>query len=175
VSKIKTEESELLPEKQSSSNRTAVQYRVRLGVVGFSARHFDQEVAKKYLAEGLERIITTTQARPEEIELVSGLTNQGVPKLAYELAVSKKIRTIGISAAKAKSFSKFPVDRFEYHGRDFGDESPAFIAYITHLLRVGGGKQSRHEVELFKAKLQETPELLAAHLIEYEVEWFGGG
>ena len=148
-------------------------YRVRLGVVGFSAQSFDHEAAKRFLAEGLQRIVDAAQAKPEEMELVSGLTNQGVPRLSYELAVSRGIRTVGISSAKAKRFARFPVDRVEYHGKQFGDESPMFIAYITHLLRVGGGKQSRHEVELFKAKLAATPELLPTHLIEYEVDWFG--
>jgi hypothetical protein len=147
-------------------------YRVRLGVVGFSAKNFDQEAAKRFVAEGIERFIQLTQASPGELELVSGLTNQGVPKLAYEYAALNKIRTIGISAQKAKRFAKFPVDRIEYHGKDFGDESPAFIDYITHLLRVGGGKQSRHEVELFKAKIKDV-EPLSDYLLEYEVEWLG--
>jgi hypothetical protein len=148
-------------------------YKLRLGVVGFSSKNFDQETAKKYLQEGIEKILAETQTPPNEVELVSGLTNMGVPKLSYEIAVSLKIRTIGISAKKAKRFSCFPVDHKIYVGNNFGDESETFIEYITHLLRVGGGKQSRHEVELFKKKFENSPEALARHLLEYEVDWYG--
>jgi hypothetical protein len=148
-------------------------YKLRLGVVGFSAKSFDQVTAKKYLEEGIRKILTEEGVAPNEVELVSGLTNMGVPKLSYELAVAMKIRTVGISAAKAKKFSRFPVDKTIYAGKDFGDESPIFIEYITHLLRVGGGKQSRHEAELFKAKFANAPEALSRHLLEYEVDWYG--
>jgi hypothetical protein len=148
-------------------------YKLRLGVVGFSSKNFDQVTAKKYVKEGIEKILTAEGVAPDEVELVSGLTNMGVPKLSYELAVAMKLRTVGISAAKAKRFSRFPVDEVIYSGKDFGDESPVFIAYITHLLRVGGGKQSRKEVELFKEKLVSSSEALSRYLLEYEVDWYG--
>ena len=148
-------------------------YKLRLGVVGFSAKNFDQVTATKYLQEGLLQILAAEGVAPNEVELVSGLTNMGVPKLSYELAVSMKLRTVGISAAKAKRLSRFPVDKIIYSGQDFGDESPVFIEYITHLLRVGGGKQSRREVALFKEKFVSSPETLSRHLFEYEVEWYG--
>jgi hypothetical protein len=74
---------------------------MRIGVVGFSQRRFDQEAARAHLC----RFITGLPARPEaregRVELVSGLTNQGVPKLAYEIATQLGLRTVGISARQA--------------------------------------------------------------------------
>ena len=107
------------------------------------------------------------------MEIVSGYTNSGVPKIAYELAGRFGFRTIGFSARQALKVrcGLYPVDDVRLVGSCFGDESEAFVRYIDRLIRVGGGPQSRHEVELFKQlkpENQTTP-----NLYEFEVDWFG--
>ncbi|MFT7121906.1 MAG: hypothetical protein ACJAZ9_002094 [Neolewinella sp.] len=64
-----------------------------------------------------------------------------------------------------------PVDKAILHGEKFGDESAGFVEYVDGLIRVGGGPQSRKEVELFKAI--HPDESLDALLKEFEVDWHG--
>src|SRR4051812_16784896 len=111
-----------------------------IGVVGFSRPQFDQDAAKLHLRHGLDDILRRTGVSPAQAELVSGLTNMGVPKLAYELAVTLGMRTVGISAKSALRVrcGLFPVDEKRIVGQKFGDESEAFIGAIDYLLRVGG-------------------------------------
>ncbi|WLQ16992.1 hypothetical protein O5O45_13820 [Hahella aquimaris] len=146
---------------------------MKIGVVGFSKRWFDQQAA----SEILERSIKTWVDGKDksEVEIVSGLTNAGVPKLAYELAVRMGLTTVGISARRALKVRSgiFPCDKQILVGQDFGDESEAFIDYIDCLIRVGGGPQSRKEVEFFKERKGFTEEEAGSYLYEEEVEWFG--
>lgn len=144
---------------------------MKIGVVGFSSPQFDQERAKVILKTKLKELVSSTNN--ENIELVSGYTNSGIPKIAYEIADSMGLKTIGFSAKKAlsSSYGLYPVDKKIIFGKNFGDESQAFIDYIDVLLRVGGGKQSRAEVELFKKKNEGVN--LTELLFEEEVEWHG--
>jgi hypothetical protein len=146
----------------------------RIGVVGYSQRHFDHEAARAHLRRFVTALLELPEAaRPPEI--VSGLTNQGVPKLAYELARELGLPTVGIAARQALRVRAglFPVDRQILVGERFGDESPVLIAYIDKLIRVGGGPQSRAEVELFRAKCGHDDAVLTHCLFEAEVEWYG--
>ncbi len=143
----------------------------KIGVVGFSREEFDQEEAKRLLREILARL-AKGKAR-EKVELVSGLTNMGVPKLAYHIAVELGFRTVGFSAKQAlrAGCGVYPVDRKMIRGRKYGEESQEFIEYIDVLVRIGGGVQSRREVELFKEK--HVGETLEGILVEEEVAWLG--
>ena len=145
----------------------------RIGVVGFSRSQFDHEAARLALERSLDPMIALAADRV--VELVSGLTNQGVPRLAYELAVARGIRTVGISARQALRVRSgvFAVDETILVGQRFGDESAAFIAYIDALIRIGGGPQSRHEAELFRTKLASCALDLGTYLVEHEVAWLG--
>ena len=86
--------------------------KVRIGVVGFSRSQFDPGEARQRLKEGVEELLRRAKVSAAEASLVSGLTNMGVPKLAYELAVSLGLRTVGVSAKQALRVSAgvFPVD-----------------------------------------------------------------
>lgn len=143
---------------------------VRVGVVGFSRRSFDQEAARRHLRAVLERLVA--RAGAARVEVVSGLTNQGVPRLAYELAAELGLRTVGVSARRALRVRAglWPVDERVIVGTDFGDESRAFVDRIDLLVRIGGGPQSRAEVELFRQKLRGDA---AGRLVEREVDWLG--
>ncbi len=146
---------------------------MKIGVVGFSQRFFDHDLAKSLLNQAIVQL--TKGMNPRDIEIVSGLTNAGVPKLAYQIAHKRGYTTIGISAKRALRVNSgiFPCDKQIIVGENFGDESEQFIEYIDYLIRVGGGSQSRKEVELFKEKKRLSGANLSTCLIEKEIEWLG--
>jgi len=144
---------------------------LKIGVVGFSRNQFDQQDAAQKLKHLITKIVENNEGK--NIELVSGLTNMGVPRLAYLLADELGLITVGFSAKQALRVRAgvYPVQKQIIVGQKFGDESDEFIQYIDVLVRIGGGKQSRHETELFKQ--QYADEDLSQILFEEEVEWFG--
>jgi hypothetical protein len=147
---------------------------LKIGVVGFSKEFFEVEEANFFLKKLITEIISIHS--PKQIEIVSGLTNQGIPKLSYLYAQQMKYTTIGIAPKQAKTVKKgvFKVDKEIIFGQKFGDESQTFIDYIDVLVRVGGGKQSRHEVELFKEKiLKDSNKKLEKYLLESEIKYYG--
>lgn len=109
----------------------------------------------------------------ENIEIVSGYTNAGVPRIAYQLADDLGMETVGFSAKQALRVRSgvYLVKKVVLIGEKFGDESERFVAYIDWLIRIGGGRQSRREVELFKALHQG--ENVQEILFEEEVDWYG--
>ena len=153
----------------------------KIGVVGFSRNKFDKEDARLKFRACLDRAIESLIQRSglareeilDRIEIVSGYTNMGVPKLAYEIADQLQIKTVGFSAAQAKRVRSgvYPVSKEIIVGKRFGDESEAFIQYIDTLIRIGGGPQSRKETEMFK--VANSDQDLSQILFEEEVEWFG--
>lgn len=144
---------------------------MKIGIVGFSAPHFDKETARILLETKLQEIISGLDRN--KIEIVSGYTNTGVPKIAYKIADSLGLTTVGFSAKKALKVGSgvYPVDKKFIVGKKFGDESEAFVTYIDILIRIGGGKQSRREVVMFKEKNKEQE--LSNILFEEEVDWYG--
>ncbi|MEM7657013.1 MAG: hypothetical protein AAF399_12845 [Bacteroidota bacterium] len=144
---------------------------LKYGIVGFSRNQFDQAAARRILKELFVQI---QHKHPEKaIEIVSGYTNMGVPKIAYELAEEMGFITVGFSAAQALRVKSgvFPVQKVILEGERFGDESEAFVRYIDALIRVGGGEQSRRETAMFKELHAGRP--LQKLVREYEVEWYG--
>lgn len=125
-----------------------------VGVVGYSNdKVFNQDIAKALLTIALDVVESDTDEKV--FALVSGLTNMGVPKLAYELADERDWKTIGLSAKEAKEYDCYDVDEEILEGDKFGDESDKFIEYIDCLVRIGGGPQSMDETE--KAKKAKVP------------------
>lgn len=114
---------------------------LRIGVVGYSARKFDQTAARAELKRIFTEEMETREADPRRIEIVSGLTNLGVPKIAYELATEMGMKTVGISASRAltSDAGTFPVDKQIIVGQNYGDESEEFVGYIDVLARIGEG------------------------------------
>ncbi|PHN01369.1 hypothetical protein [Flavilitoribacter nigricans] len=144
---------------------------IKYGIVGFSRNQFDQQAAQRILQDLFQRI---RQKHPSKnIEIVSGYTNSGVPKIAYELSGQFGFTTVGFSARQALRVRSgvYPVDKVILKGERFGDESKDFIRYIDALIRIGGGKQSRQETDLFKTLHAEKP--MGSILKEYEVDWYG--
>lgn len=119
-----------------------------IGVVGYSGAKFDEDIAKALLVLAFD--IVEADSKSDEYAVVSGYSNMGIPKLAYEEADKRKWKTVGFSAEEAKEYELYDVDEEIIEGEKFGDESEKFIEYIDCLVRVGGGKQSMEETQ--KAK-----------------------
>lgn len=143
----------------------------KYGVVGFSRNQFDKKAAHQILEELFHEMKNIH--KDQEVEIVSGYTNSGVPKIAYELADQFSFTTVGYSAEQALQVKSgvYPVKKVFIKGKRFGDESEEFIGYIDALVRVGGGPQSRKEVEMFKQL--HADKNLDDVLKEFEVEWRG--
>ena len=144
---------------------------IKYGIVGFSRNLFDKTATHRILEELFQQI--KAKHSDKEIEIVSGYTNSGVPKIAYELADRFRFTTVGFSAKQALTVRSgvYPVKKVVLIGQKFGDESDDFVKYIDGLIRVGGGPQSRKEVELFRQLHIGKP--LGSLLREYEIDWFG--
>ena len=143
---------------------------LKIGVVGYSSNRIDFIHAEALLNLAFDSILSKNTAA-QHIEIVSGLTNVGIPKIAYDIARKRGFRTVGISAEQAFKVhcGIYPVDKQMIHGTTFGDESDLFINYIDYLVRVGGGKQSHNEVQLFIAKCVSSGWSIAERLIEKEL------
>jgi hypothetical protein len=120
----------------------------KIGVVGYSGQKFDSMVATCLLATAFQRAAIDKG----DVELVSGLTDVGIPAIAYRLASIYGWETAGVACKKAKNYSCYDCDRVEIVGDKWGDESESFLGQIDALVRVGGGKQSMAEVESAKQR-----------------------
>ena len=133
---------------------------INIGVVGYCPpTKFDEPEAERMINEAYDAI---QQVHPDKAKIVvSGLTNVGVPAIAYRAAVQRGWKTKGIACLKSNEFQCFPVDEKVIIGTEWGDESQQFITIIDILIRVGGGKQS----------LKEAAEMYQQHkpVLEYEL------
>lgn len=131
---------------------------MRIGIAGFSGQKFEQATAYSLLKGAFAEVIKQFfdcdlyQVKWEQITVVSGLTNLGIPAIAYDYAVTQSAKTMGIACSKAKDYECFPCDRVHIIGSEWGDESEAFLASIDVLIRIGGGKQSFAECETARAR-----------------------
>lgn len=132
---------------------------LRIGVVGYSRPCFDATEAARLVAAALDATGTLRPGAPRV--LVAGLTDVGVPAIAYREAVRRGWRTAGYACSLAVGLPCFPVDERVLVGRAWGDESAAFVAAVEVLIRVGGGPQSRREAAMARAR--------GVELIEYEL------
>jgi len=123
---------------------------VKIGVVGYSAQKFDQNEAAKKICDAYD-IIDEKYADSEKA-VVSGLTDLGIPGLAYREAVKRNWRTVGIACSEAENYDCFPVDETKIVGSNWGDESPTFLDTIDVLVRIGGGNQSMRETAEHKSR-----------------------
>ncbi len=142
---------------------------MKIGIVGYSSKHIDEQLGIQLLSQELSKITSSSKATGT-IKIVTGLTNIGIPKLAYQIADQQHYIKIGISAQQAHQVKcgVYPVDKEIIVGEVFGDESQTFVDYIDYLVRIGGGKQSAHEVRLFKEKCIRLNWTLAERLFEQE-------
>lgn len=130
----------------------------RVGVVGYSDKKFDKKVALELLCKSFDEVSDGV----DDITIVSGLTDLGIPSIAYKEALARKWRTVGIACKKASEYKCFDCDEIVMIGEEWGDESEKFLDSIDVLIRIGGGKQSLAEVK--KAKE------MCIKVIEHELE-----
>lgn len=117
---------------------------LKVGFVGYSLTNFNEDKVKNII----KLIFDILEWQNEnQIEIVSGLTNMGIPKLVYEEAVRRGMTTVGISCKKAYDYECFDVDTKIIEGINWGDESDAFLRYINILIKLGGGKQAINEFQ----------------------------
>lgn len=121
----------------------------KIGVVGYSSGKFDVDKAREHIEVFLDMIRTIYLPLGRKAVIVSGLTNLGIPALAYEYALANNLTTIGVACKRASEFEVFPCDIVEIVGDDWGDESETFLNQLDCILRIGGGQQSLAEVRKF--------------------------
>jgi hypothetical protein len=124
---------------------------LKIGVVGFSGQKFDTKEARLLLIDVFDQVIREFDDLTD-VTVVSGLTDLGIPALAYREAVTRGWGTEGIACAKAEEYECFLVDSRTIIGNEWGDESATFLASIDVIVRIGGGKQSLAEVQTFKSR-----------------------
>ena len=100
------------------------------------------------LKDAYDRIDREHQNKSKTV--VSGLTNLGVPALAYNEAKIRGWRTVGIACSKAEEYDCFAVDERIIVGDEWGQESETFLNNIDVLVRVGGGNQAKRETGDFR-------------------------
>jgi len=121
---------------------------MKVGIIGYSNQSFNKQKAR----EEIKRIYDELEDKHNNISIVSGYTNLGIPKIAYEEATEKGWETVGIACKKASNYETYPVDKFVIVGEDWGDESELFLNSIDILVKIGGGKQSDEECRKAKEK-----------------------
>lgn len=136
---------------QSNRFLQAKKAELRIGVVGYCPpTKFDEVEARHMIVEAYDQI---EKLYPDTSKaVVSGLTNVGVLKIAYQEAQKRKWRTVGIACAKVTEHELFPVDEKIIVGENWGDESSAFLSAIDLIIRIGTGKQSITETEETKRR-----------------------
>ena len=128
----------------------------KIGVVGYTSGQFDKVLVRNELNE-LISMLERYYAGGQDVAVVSGLSNVGVPALAYEVAKNKDLITVGIACARASEYEAFPVNIKIIEGTEWGDESARFVSYIDALICFGDGEQSLQEVDMFREQNPLAP------------------
>lgn len=142
-----------IPVKPWARKHSSQNVKLRVGVVGYSNQPFDRQDALLLIRDAFDSF-----GRIADIEIVSGLTRLGIPALAYEEATRRGWKTIGVACLRAFEYPLFPVNEAIIAGNNWGDESATFIDMIDVLIRVGGGRQSRHEACLARVQGKDVIE-----------------
>jgi hypothetical protein len=143
---------------------------LKVGVVGYCPPTlFDEDKALTMIQDAYNKV--AEQFCDCKIVIVSGLTNVGVLKIAYKEATKRGWRTVGIACERAQEHELYPVDEKLIVGKNWGDESTAFIEALQAIVRVGVGVQSLKETELVKSKglpafEYDLPMLMMVHCTE---------
>lgn len=145
--------------------------KIKIGVIGYSAKSFPIYEAYNKIVSALEKAIYLSANYKifdgywnnweraklityPKFEIVSGFTDYGIPALTYcaceKFERDYKIETVGFAPKCALNDNICKVGKQVIVGENYGDESEEFIKYIDILIKVGGGKQSIKEAKLFK-------------------------
>ena len=113
---------------------------ISIGFIGYSDDNkFDHGRAKQIIADifyVLGNKYCTEDNMDVKINIVSGATNQGIPKLVYEEARTYNAQygewftVVGIMPFEGYNYELFHCDEIYVFGERFGDESHNFITGI---------------------------------------------
>lgn len=115
-----------------------------IGVIGYSSENFDTKLARAFL----EKVIGMFDS---DITIVAGLTNVGTNAVAYSVAQSQGLKTVGVACSRAKEHDIFPVDKSVIVGNEWGDESEKFVEMADIIVKIGGGDQSAKEAQMARS------------------------
>lgn len=135
---------------------------ITIGIIGYSAKPFDIEEANDILTEIYDNL--EEKYPDDEIWILSGLTNVGIPKLAYEMAKAYELPTVGLSCRKALDCDCYEVDQTIIYGENWGDDSPQLMREVDELYRIGGGDIAMKEAQMAKD--------LGIPVTEYDLDTF---
>ena len=121
---------------------------IKIGFVGYSISKFSEKQANKILNDIFDEIKAKYADKHYNIEIVTGATALGIPKLVYEHASKYNYKLIGIMCKDGYTCELYPCDEIYAIGNNWGDESPTFINYIDILYKIGGGPQSINEAKM---------------------------
>lgn len=146
----------------------------KIGIIGSLKPNFDIEDAKEKITESIELIL---KYHPNKnYKIVSVMTNEGIPKHAYDIGKDiYKFNTVGYASKMIYQgkYGVYNVDEKQIVGEKYGDECDFLINNVDCLIRIGGGYQSNFEVEQFKNLLLEKKRNLNLnhYIIEKEIIW----
>ena len=123
---------------------------VNIGIVGYSSGKFDEKIAKALMAIAFD--IVEENHPSKEYMVVSGLTDMGIPSIAYNMAKKRGWKTMGVACSQARDYDCFPVDEEIIEGDEWGDESSTFLDQLDVFIRIGGGEQSLEETEAARSR-----------------------
>lgn len=139
---------------------------ISIGFIGYSYDNkFDYNRAKKII-EDIFYVIGNKYCTQDNLEIklniVSGATNQGIPRLVYEEArkynaqYGEWFTIVGIMPFEGYNYELYHCDEIYVFGDKFGDESRSFINGIDVLYKIGGGEQSDKELKMAKEKKMQV-------------------
>ena len=137
-----------------------------IGFIGYSDdSKFDYNRAKKII-EDIFYVIGNKYCTQDNLEIklniVSGATNQGIPRLVYEEArkynaqYGEWFTIVGIMPFEGYNYELYHCDEIYVFGDNFGDESRSFINGIDVLYKIGVGEQSDKELKMAKEKKMQV-------------------
>ena len=89
---------------------------IKIGVVGYSMQEFDKKKAIEYLKKVFDFVEKWCSERKKIV--ISGLTDLGIPALAYREAKRRSWRVEGIACSKALDYIWFPVSNITLVGNN---------------------------------------------------------
>ena len=145
---------------------------MNIGFVGFSDESkYDEVLARRVVDTIFDQFACNEKFVNKTINIITGGTNQGIPRLVYEKAALENQKfgpyyhLVGIMAKEGYLCTLYPCDEIHAIGEHFGDESEFFIDSIDCLYKIGGGKQSEKEYEMAKQKGIPCTEIPAKYII----------
>jgi hypothetical protein len=131
---------------------------VNIGFVGYSDSKFDKKYAQKLIDAVFDKIENEFCNTSELVNIITGATNLGIPKMVYDKAneenirLGKRFNLVGVMAKEGYEYELYPCDIIYAYGKNFGDESKEFISMLDLFIKIGGGKQSIKELSMAKEK-----------------------